>query len=238
MKSDLIILKYKTENVIGTKSSYDTKTFFGSKMIDIEDSIMIDNSYIQYSEVYDISDKKNNGFQYYIDVDNLEKQYLIYLDDLKNSNSSISLVSQPLIDLSINTQWLLKINWKNILIEYLFYRLKESRVFKSIKYTDLLTENINYFIHKYIENNLINRYQFTNIDLYIEYSDLDQQDKDIDAKLSYNPIYDPSIKSSVNVISNVNLTELIDTLNINYKQTDSSKNKMFKYYFDLYITRI
>ena len=174
MKSDLIISKYKTEKVIGTKSSYDTKTFFGSKMIDIEDSIIIDNSHIQYSEVYDTVDKKNNGFQYYIDVDNLEKQYLIYLDDLKNSNNTITLVSQPPIDFLINTQWLLIINWKTILTEYLFYKLKESRVFKSIRYTDLLTENVNYFIHKYIENNLLNRYQFTNIDLYIEYTYIQQ----------------------------------------------------------------
>ena len=207
-------------------------------MIDIENSIIIDNSHIQYSEVYDIVDKKNNGFQYYDDINNLEKQYLVYLDDLKNTNNTISLLSQSPIDLSINTNWLLTINWKTILTEYLFYKLKESRVFKSIKYTDLLTENVNYFIHKYIENNLLDRYQFTTIDMYIEYSDLDQQDKNIDVKLSYTPIYDPTIKSSVNLIANVNLIELTDILNINYKQTDSSKNKMFKYYFDLYITRI
>ena len=47
MKSDLIISKYKTENIIGTKSSVDPKTFFGSKMVDIEDFISINNDTIR-----------------------------------------------------------------------------------------------------------------------------------------------------------------------------------------------
>ena len=115
MKSDLIISKYKTTNVIGTKSIDDTKTFFGSKMVDIEDSIIIDDSYIQYEEVYDTIDKKNNGYQYYNDIDNLEKSYLNYLSDLKNNKHTLVLSSQNRIDLSINTNWLFTIEWKNIL---------------------------------------------------------------------------------------------------------------------------
>lgn len=238
MKSNLIISKYKTTNVIGTKSIDDTKTFFGSKMVDIEDSIIIDDSYIQYEEVYDTIDKKNNGYQYYNDIDNLEKSYLNYLSDLKNNKHTLVLSSQNRIDLSINTNWLFTIEWKNILREYLFLKLKESRIFKTIKYSDIISENINLYIRNYIEYNLINRYDFTKIDLYIKYFDLDEGDKDTNVKLSYNPVYDISVKSIENKVSNINSIKFPELLTANYKQTESSKLKMFKYYFDLYIDRI
>ena len=84
MKSDLIISRYKTEKIIGTKSSFDARTFFGSKMIDIEDSILVDNSEIQYSEIFDVIDKRNNGYQYYIDIDNVEKMGLAALTEYQH----------------------------------------------------------------------------------------------------------------------------------------------------------
>jgi len=52
MKSDLIITRFKTESIMGTKETNDTKTFFGSKMVDIDDIITIDESNIQYSELF------------------------------------------------------------------------------------------------------------------------------------------------------------------------------------------
>lgn len=238
MKSDLIISRYKTKKIIGTKSSYDSRTFFGSKMIDIEDSIIVDNSLIQYSELYDINDKRNNGYQYYNDVDDLEKIYLMSLDDIKKNNHTINLGPQDIVDLRINTTWDIIINWQDILIQYLYLRLKEARTFKTIKFENVLSENINLYIKKYITNNLLSRYNFESIDFYIKYYDLDEGDKDIDINLAFNPIFDVNIKSDENNIKNVNLTAFPKTLNIQYKQTESSQIKKFHYYFDLNIIRV
>ena len=77
MKNNLILSKYITEGVQGTKSVYDNRTFFGSKMVDIEDLISVDNSVIQYTEVYDEIDKRNTGYQYYDDKYNIEREYLV-----------------------------------------------------------------------------------------------------------------------------------------------------------------
>lgn len=238
MKNNLILSKYKTEKVQGTKAVYDNRTFFGSKMIDIEDVIFVDNSVVQYSEVFDIIDKRNDGYQYYVDINEVEKNYLMMLDELKNNNQTLTLLSQNTIDLAINTNWVLLIDWKTILKEYLFYKLKEVRTFKTITYKDITKENINLYIHDYINENIIDRYDFLKIDLYIEYFELDQYEKDDDVKLSYNPIFDVSVRKEANKISNINSMKVGDLLNIKYKQTKSSKLMMFKYYFDLYITRV
>ena len=238
MKSDLIISRYKTENVIGTKSSYDSKTFFGSKMIDIEDSITIDDSEVQYSEVYDIVDKRNTGYQYYDDIDDVEKIYLVNLSSVKDSNQTITLVSQSASDKRINTNWTIVIDWKNILIEYLYLKLKEARTFKTIKFDNVLSENINLYIRKYIQNNLLSRYDFDSIDFYVKYYDLDDGDEENEPKLAFNPVFDSSIKSDENQIKNVNTTAFTDILNINYKQTESSQYKKMHYYFELIINKV
>jgi peptidoglycan hydrolase-like protein with peptidoglycan-binding domain len=238
MKSDLIISRYKTEKIIGTKSSYDSRTFFGSKMIDIEDSITVDDRLIQYSEVFDTVDKRNNGYQYYNDLDNIEKIYLVSLFDVKNDNHTITLDSQNRIDLRLNTQWTILINWRDILIRYIYLKLKEARTFKTIKFDNVLSENINLYIRKYIVNNLISRYGFDSINFYIKYFDLDDGDEEKDPNLVFDPIFDASIKSEENRIKNVNSTLFPEILNVKYKQTESSQFKKFHYYFDLIINKV
>jgi len=237
MKSDLIISRYKTEKIIGTKSSFDARTFFGSKMIDIEDSILVDNSEIQYSEIFDVIDKRNNGYQYYIDIDNVEKIYLVNLTDVKDTYHTTTLGSQSNVDLRLNTQWTILVNWIDILIEYVYLKLKEARTFKTITFQNVLSENINLYIRKYIKNNLISRFVFDSLDFYIKYFDLDDGDEEKDPNLVLNPIFDPSIQSEENRVKNVNTTVFPDILNIQYKQIESSQYKKFHYYFDLNIKK-
>ena len=238
MKSDLIITRFKTESIIGTKESNDTKTFFGSKMVDIEDSIIIDDSKIQYSELSKTGTTDNNGYQYYQDIDNSESIYLVNLTDVKHNNHTITLVSQDVIDLTNNTQWAISINWKDILKQYIFYKLKNRRTFKCIKYTDVLSENINLFINDYITDNLLNRYQFSQLNFYVEYVDLQTGDEFSNPNLLFDPIFTVDVKKDSNSIKNVNSTLSDDLLLINYKQTQSSANKKFNYYFDLIFTKI
>ena len=238
MKSDLIITRFKTETTTGTRESSDPKTFFGSKMVDVEDTILVDESEIQYSEVYQTGNTNSNGYQYYEDVDSLESIYLVNLTDLKYDNHTISLVSQSDVDLKNNTQWTLNISWKNILQEYIFYQLKKRRTFKCIQYTDLISENINLYIREYITDNLINRYQFTQLNFYVEYIQLDSGTQHTDPHLLFDPIFSVNVKNDTNLVKNANATTLNDSLIVNYKQTQSSEKYKFNYYFDLIFTKI
>lgn len=238
MKSDLIITRFKTEPIIGTKSSYEQKTFFGSKMIDVEDEIIIDESSIQYSEIFNTGNTNDNGYQYYEDIDNLEKIYLVSLSYTKYIYHSIDLMAQSDMDLQNNTNWTLLISWKDILTDYLFYKLKEVRTFKCIKYTDVLSENINLYIRDYIKNNLLNRYQFTKLNLYVEYLPLDTENINVRPNLQFDPTFTENVKSDANLITNVNATVYNDIIDVKYKQTQSSKTSKFNYYFDIVLTKI
>jgi len=239
MKSDLIITRFKTEPIIGTKETNDVKTFFGSKMVDVEDVIIIDDSKIQFSEYFKTgTTENNNGYQYYNDIDNLENIYLVNLIDIKFNNHNVNLVSQSTIDLKNNTQWTINISWKNILREYIYYQLKNRRTFKCIKYTDVLSENINLFIRNYIEDNLVNRYQFSQLNFYVEYIDLNMGDEYNNPQLLFNPIYTIDVKKDANLIKNTNSTVFDETLIVNYKQTEPSTKMKFNYYFELIMTKI
>lgn len=237
MKNDLIITRFKTEPTLGTKNSYDPKTFFGSKMVDVEDNIDIDDSIIQYSEVIDTDSPENNGYQYYEDIDKIERVILKNLSDLKLNNHTINLVSQSAVDLQNNTQWTLYINWKDILTEYIFYQLKNRRTFKCVRFDNILSENINYYIRQYIKNNLLSRYNFSQIKFYIKYYELDGGDDNVDPNLLFNPIFDPELKDDTNLVKNVNVININDRLTVNYKQTESSETKKFNYYFDLFFVK-
>jgi hypothetical protein len=237
MKSDLIILRYKTENVIGTKTSLEPKTFFGSKMVDIEDLITLDNSEIQYSEMYDSSNKKIVGYQY-IKSNVLENTYLRTIDSIKEKYSKITLLSQNETDMALNTQWELKIDWIKLLSDYLFYKLKEMRTFKCIKYSDVVSENINYFIYDYIKQNLLSRYKVSNIEFYVKYLPLDHGDQYTTPNLMFDPLFNTEITSTDNYIKNINSTITPTNIIIKYKQTQPSSTYKFDYYYNLYLEKI
>jgi hypothetical protein len=246
MKSDLIITRFKTSPMIGTSTSTEQKTFIGSKMVDIEDEIIIDNSTIQYSQMYyNIDDidilpnyPNNNGYQNYNDIDELEKNYLINLSDVKYDNHVINMMSQSILDKQYNTNWNIIINWQDILSNYLFYKLKNSRSFKCITYNNLLNQNINQYITNYISDNLLNRYSFTTINLYVAYTNLQIDNIDKQPNLQYTPIFNDAIRNDANIIKNVNSTVFDTYISVNYKQTQSSITNTFNYYFDIVMDRI
>lgn len=250
MKNNLMIYKYKTKPVNGTFSTNEIKNFFGSKMIDIEDDIIINDESIQFSDfnfiynnINDLYNLNSNGYQNFNYDSNLETIQLKNLTDLKKSNHTIKLQAQSDLDLRNNTKWIINIDCKNILKNYLFYRLKEHRVFKCIQYNELYNSNVNNFILDYIELNLLNRYKFNKINIYIQYIDIiNNVDYNI-SKINYNPTFNKNIVSVDNLEKNANVQQINSILSFTdmqvlYNQTKKSTEYTFDYYFDLLFTKI
>jgi hypothetical protein len=241
MKSDLMLKKFTGTYVSGTASEKEFRHVFGSKMVEVEDIITIDDTSIQYSDV--VTDDNNNGFQDY-QYNSSEQIQISNLYTLKENYSSISLQSQSDLDKINNTKWILKINAKKILQDYLFYKLKESRTFRCIYYEDLYGYNVNTFIRKYIDENILNRYQFDSTKLYIKYINLlTESDIYSNIKLKYNPIFSRSANSSEYIIKNANIGEIdniiyLDNLEVYYNQTKKSTEYKFDYYFDIVYKKI
>ena len=173
MKSNLILKKFKTESVIGIKQLKDITMFFGGKMFDIEDEIIINDDSIEYSYFVD-SNLKNTGYQFLSESDVIlnETVYSMNLFDIKDKYHTISLLQQTKKDLKYNSKWELEIDLKTILENYIFAKIKESRAFKCISYLDVTNKDINLTLLEYIRNNLIGRYYFSNLDFYVQYFDI------------------------------------------------------------------
>lgn len=248
MKNNLILKKYNTSKVGGVRSSKEIKTFFGSKLIDIEDVIYINDISIQYSERVDKINIQNDHYQN-LDINLLqpERNILKSLNDVKYRNHSIDLYTQvdPLRNNpNQNYEWIIVINAKNILKEYLFLRLKESRVFKTIRSEDLIERNIDEYINNYIENNLLNRYNISEIAFYSEYINVEQQNNIlINIQRLKNPQFNKNVFKSENRVNNVNIItpdylNNLGTVKIIYNQIRNYNIFKFDYYYTITYKKI
>lgn len=248
MKNTLQIRKYETEAVKGVKSNKEIKSFFGSKLIDIEDIIYVNDISIQYSEVVDKVNIKNDHYQYY-DFNLLHPESIVLksLDDVKYENHSIDIYSQmepTKYSPNQNFEWIIVINVRSILKEYLFLRLKESRIFKTIKSEDLIERNINSYIYNYIDSNLLDRYNVSDLSIYIKYFDVvGKSTLFTKGQVLKGPQYNKTIFNETNRVKNVNIItpDYLNNLNIVkviYNQTQDSKKYKFDYYFAITYKKI
>jgi len=241
MKSNLMLKKFNTTTVPGTMNQKELRTFFGGKMVYTEDNILINDDSIKFSQVIG---NYNNGYQYF-DGDTIpdewETTFSENLVDLKSNNQTISLLSQSTTNMTNNTRWQITINGTSILRDYLFFRLKEQRIFKMINAVETYSNNINNAIYDYINNNIISRYRLVNVNFYVEYYDIKKQSIYNTIKLQYNPKFTLEVFDSAN-LTNVNIVGFdpykYDSINIQYNQSKPSNQYTFDYYFDLNFSKI
>lgn len=243
MKNNLILKKFKKENVKGTYEMLEKETFFGGKLMDIEDEITISDVSVHYYQYYNVDDKKN-GYQYYDLNVFIEKFYLLDVVNLKLKHHNIVKIPQSEIDEKNNTRWELNINIKNILREYLFAKIKARRTFKSIEYYDFLNNDINLSIYEYINLNLMDRYKFDSIDFYVKYIDIKNNNTYDNLTIKqYDPLFRSDIENINYKINNVNLdiNDFMDQLadvKILYNQSKTSTEYKFDYYFNVKFKKI
>lgn len=235
-----MLKKFSRNSVSGTMNQKEIRTFFGGKIIYSEDNITINNDSINFSQ--DVSDN-NNGYQYYnYDITSeWETQFYENLTDLKENNQTLSLFSQNETTLTTNTKWKIVINGAAILKDYLFFKLKEQRVFKIINSKDVYSNNINNAIYEYISYNIFPRYRLDKIDFYVKYYDITEQSIYDSLILQYNPKFNADVYDKNN-LSNISVVGYdpykFDNIVIQYSQSKPSNQYCFDYYFDLKFTKI
>jgi hypothetical protein len=79
--------------------------------------------------------------------------------------------SQTIYQRENNTKWILEIDLKSILYDYLFASIKKYRTFEGMKTYMTRTKDVNTSIGKYIFSNVNNRFKYNRIDFYIKYID-------------------------------------------------------------------
>lgn len=171
MRRTYISPEFKYLNRPGTLNMKETTSFFGSKMMDIRDSIIADNNNIVYytnnmGEQLNFNLEKNNEAIVYNTITDKNKNHVISQDK-----------AQPQTQIDSNCRWIVDIELKKILQNYLFAELKSARTFEGVQNATTIYGNVDDAIKQYIDKNLMDRYGFIGIDFYVQYVDLSVQDR-------------------------------------------------------------
>jgi len=169
MRRRYVSPEFEQSRVFGTFNMVETSTLFASKMLEIEDEInLTEQSVIYYqnsqSEQIDIS----------VETSTDPITYRLVDDKFVNSELIID-PSQNDFQRNTKTKWILTINLKTLLSNYIFAVLKEYRTFEGIKNSMTSRNSVDTAMREYILKNVLNRYKLESVSLYLKYNDLRRQ---------------------------------------------------------------
>lgn len=229
MRRSYISPEYNNTSIYGTFNMIEESNFFGSKMLEVEDSIYIaDQNIIYYQkstgEQIDLAIESSLPTSVYSASDNMKSHQSIIIDDTQLDYQREN-----------NTKWIINIELKSILTDYLFATMKRYRTFEGISNSYTRTNDINTSIRDYISNNVLNRYKLSRLDLYVSYTDLRSQNV-----LRYKNNWKSTIATDSNLLNKKQIDVAFDesSLKVLFTQEKPATMYNFDYYFNILFERI
>ncbi len=166
MRRTYISPEFDNTRVFGTYNMKEESALFASKMLEIEDSLILDNQNLIYYQ-------NESNEQLDISIESSLPSIAYSTSNDKKSNHKLEIdKSQTDLQKESNTKYLLTIDLKTILSNYIFSILKQYRTFEGVKNNMTKNNDINFSIKEYVTKNVIDRYKFDKVELYIKYNDL------------------------------------------------------------------
>jgi hypothetical protein len=223
--------KYSTN---GTFNMLEESNFFGSKMLEIEDKLIISNQNIIYYQT-----KSGEQIDLPSEMNLIPFSYSATNDKYTNHTLVVD-NKQTKFQMDNNTRWILDIKLKNILSNFLFAKFKQHRTFEGVRNKMTLPNDVNISINEYIKNNVLDRYKLGKIDLYVSYRDLRNQNV-----LRFKNRW-PDIGSETVLMVDKNKVLRIqtetafdgDSVKVMFNQEQPSSKFIFDYYFNLNFEKI
>lgn len=230
MRRSYISPEFSYNRVFGTFNMLEQSSFFGSKMLEIADKIQINNENVIYYQ-------QPNGEQISLNVESALPQ--VVYDSVADKGVNHTLIldeSQSETQKDGNARWILEIKLRNVLRNYIFANLKKFRTFEGVEGFMVVDKNVNSAIFNYIDNNILNRYKFSNVEFFYKPVDILTV-----GGLKYNNKYDVNIE----IVPNTKFTKIqtetdsegIDVKVIFYQDKPASQFS-FNYYFNLYFEKL
>jgi hypothetical protein len=229
MRKNYISPEFKYNNVYGTFNMKEESSFFGSKMLEIEDSISISDVNLIYYQSIDKS-------QIDLSSESTIRPIVYNVSSDKESNHTIKIdEAQTEYDLNNNTKWIIDINVNDILVNYLFATLKQARTFEGVQNSMTIYNDVDFAIKEYIKNNVLNRYKFSKIELYLKYNDLRNQNI-----LRYKNKWNQNAMKDGSILKKIQTETAYDysTIKLKFSQEQPSSKYIFDYYFNLFFDKI
>ena len=229
MRRSYMSPEYSNTQIYGTFNMVEESNFFAAKMLEVEDSIYVSNQNIIYyqkstGEQIDLAIESSLPTQVYSASDNMKSHQKLTLDDAQLGYQKES-----------NTKWILNIDLRNILSDYLFAVMKRYRTFEGISNPLTRTNDVNTAIREYISNNVTNRYKLSRLDLYVSYTDLRSQNV-----LRYKNTWKSTISLDSNLLKKKQMDVAFDesTLKVLFTQEKPSSQYNFDYSFNILFEKI
>lgn len=229
MRRTYISSEYSNTKTYGTFNMLEESNYFGSKMLEIEDSIYVENQNIIY---YQQSSGEQINLSTETSIDSLV--YSAPLDKQVNHSLVID-DAQTEYQKENSTKWIMDIKLNDILSNLLFANLKRYRAFEGMKTSLTRTNDVNTAIREYIDKNVSNRYKLNKIDLYIKYKDLRSQNV-----LRFQNTWNSTIGIDSNKFQKIQTETAFDgsSVRLLFNQEQPSTQYTFEYYFNILFEKI
>ncbi len=228
MRRTYISPEFEYKKVFGTFNMKEEASFFGSKMLEIEDTLdLTDQSLVYY--------QNPNSEQLDLDIEKLTLPIVYSISEDFKANQTLQIDdSQSEFQKNSNTRYILTINLATILENYLFATLKQYRTFEGISNNMCYSGDVNFSIKQYILKNVVDRYRFSRVELFLNYVDLrDQNIRRYNNTWALNPSI---VGVESNKIKNLQTETEYDfsSIRVIFNQQKNSQLFSFEYYFKLY----
>lgn len=244
MRRTYISPEFDYSRVYGTYNMKEQSSPFGSKMLEIEDTIYIDNQSLVYfqnlnKEQLDLTIESSLPPVSYSSSEDKRLNHTLVLDSSQGSSQK-----------DTNARWILTIDLKTILTNFIFATLKRWRTFEGVKNEMTNNGDVDFAIKEYIVKNVLDRYKLSRVDIYIKYVDIQNQ-----SVLKYDNLWtgtsntgQPTRTASLPVDVGTTQYQLkkfqsqteydFSSTVITFTQEKSSTQYCFDYFFKLYYEKI
>jgi len=229
MRRTYISNEFINKRTYGTFNMTEESNFFGAKMLEIEDSIYVESQSLIYYQ-------KRNGEQTDLSVESSLDSNVYNAPDSKKNNQTLVLDdAQNSFQKENNTTWILNINLRSILSDYIFASLKRYRTFDGLRTEMTKNGDVNSAVREYIDKNVINRYKFSRLDLYIQFKDLRNQNV-----LRWVNSWNNTIAKPENKFTKFQSETASDysSVKLRFNQEKTSKTYNYDYYFNILFEKI
>lgn len=229
MRRTYISPEFDYSLVFGTYNMEEESSFFGSKMLEIEDSLSILKNNILYyqnlnNEQIDESKEKDLPAIVYSATDDKKINHTLILDDSQTDEQK-----------ETYAKWILTIDLQTILKNFVFANLKKERTFDGVSNAMTINRNVDFSIRDYIERNVLNRYKLNRVELFIVPVDLLTL-----FSLKYENKWDTTIESD-----KYKFTRFSTVTDFKYRDVKLYFNQElpanqygFRYYYNLYYDKL
>lgn len=221
MRKSFLTKEYSLEPISGTMNQKEIRNFFISKIMEIEDEILVDKTDIYWTE----SNDQTQG----IKLEDMNKAFNSSV--VKQINHSITVLPNQKEFIS----WRIDINIREIIKQYLFSQIKLNRTFEGILNSNTYYNSVDLAIMQYIEQNIFPRIKFFNLNFFVFFSKIGSVDETGNIALQYDNKFNQGILDYASKVTNFKLTTDVseNIASLIYKQTENSLDYKFDYYFDV-----